>query len=173
MSDNTNENVGEDTKPWVANKVIPVMREAIVTVQMILFKTLQDSLRERYSDHPISFATYLAGAVINNLFGSQAADNNVSNFAVANRASVEQELRRLATHCAPLLPLLTDALRMQTLCDNQEGIHSIPSLLMAKALGILQEERPLPLPSTFMLQVRSLASQHGLVTSSVPESSLK
>jgi len=52
---------------------------------------------------------------------------------------------------------------MKTSCANQEGVHSIPSLLMAKALGILQEERPLPLPSTFMLQVRTLAASHGLI----------
>ena len=64
-----------------------------------------------------------------------------------------------------LYEVITDALRMKTICDNQEGIHSIGSLLMAKALGILQEERDLPMPSTFMLQVRTLASAHGLVES--------
>ena len=39
-----------------------------------------------------------------------------------------------------LRPILTDALRMQTLCDNQEGIHSMPSLLMARAGGVRSEE---------------------------------
>jgi hypothetical protein len=101
--------------------------------------------------------------VINNLFGTQPLDATVVAFATNNRELVERELRELAMRVPTLLPLLTDALRMKTICDNQEGIHSIPSLLMAKALGILQEDRQLPLPSTFMLQVRTLAAQHGLI----------
>jgi hypothetical protein len=76
---------------------------------------------------------------------------------------VERELYGLKDTVQDLIPILTDALRMKTICDNQEGIHSIGSLLMAKTLGILQEGRDLPLPSTFMLQVRTLASAYGIV----------
>ena len=147
----------------VDNKVIPVMREAIMTVQMILFKALRQDIHDRYVDCAEPHHNRLAGAVINNLFGTQPQDAAVIAFAANNRELVERELRELAMQVPTLLPLLTDALRMKTICDNQEGIHSIPSLLMAKALGILQEDRPLPLPSTFMLQVRTLAVQHGLI----------
>ncbi|MDY0390605.1 hypothetical protein [Desulfobulbus oligotrophicus] len=150
-------------KPLIENKLIPVMREAITTVQMLLFKELRQDIHNRYADVPEPHHTRLAGAVINNLFGTQPADREVAAFAAANRELVELELRELAARIAPLLPLITDTLRMKIICDNQEGIHSIPSLLMARALGILQESRPLPLPSTFMLQVRTLAVQHGLV----------
>lgn len=150
-------------KPLVDNTVIPVMREAIVTVQMLLFKTLRQELLDRSKTLSAIHCTHLAGAVINNLFGTQASDAAILAFAAAHRELVEQELRELATRFPGLLPLLTDALRMQTICDNQEGVHSIASLLMAKALGILQENRPLPLPSTFMLQVRTLAAQNGLI----------
>lgn len=150
-------------KPLVDNKVIPVMREAIMTVQMVLFKELRQSLHDRYVDAPESHHARLAGAVINNLFGTQPLDEAVAAFAAANRELVERELHELVGQVPSLLPLLTDALRMKTICDNQEGIHSIPSLLMAKALGLLQENRPLPMPSTFMLQVRTLAAQHGLI----------
>lgn len=149
--------------PLVDNKVIPVMREAIITVQMILFKMLRQDVHDRYVDCAEPHHTQLAGAVINNLFGTQPVDAAVVAFAANNRELVERELRELSMRVPALLPLLTDALRMKTICDNQEGIHSIPSLLMAKALGILQENRPLPLPSTFMLQVRTLAAQHGLI----------
>lgn len=150
-------------KPLVDNKVIPVMREAIMTVQMIVFKTLRQDIHDRYVDRTEPHHTHLAGAVINNLFGTQPLDEAVMAFATSNRELVERELRELAMRVPALLPLLTDTLRMKTICDNQEGIHSIPSLLMAKALGILQEDRPLPLPSTFMLQVRALAAQYGLI----------
>ena len=152
----------------VDNKVIPVMREAVAVMQMLLFKNLRQSIHDRHIDRTASEHTRLAGAVINNLFGTLPEDAAVAAFGAANRDLVEQELRDLASTCAPLMPLLTDALRMKTICDNQEGIHSIPSLLMAKALGILQEDRALPLPSTFMLQVRRLAAGHGLIEPMAP-----
>ena len=148
---------------FVDSKLIPVMREAVITVQMILFKVLKASVHDRYVDQVEPYHTHLAGAVINNLFGTQPVDAAVAVFAASNRHLVEQELRELSSCCGYLLPVLTDALRMKTICDNQEGIHSIPSLLMAKALGILEEDRPLPLPSTFMIQVRALAAESGLV----------
>ena len=147
----------------VDSKLIPVMREAVITVQMILFKVLKGCVHDRYVDQVEPYHTYLAGAVIHNLFGTQPLDAAVAVFASNNRSLVERELRELSSCCGYLLPVLTDALRMKTICDNQEGIHSIPSLLMAKALGLLQEERQLPLPSTFMMQVRHLAAGHGLV----------
>ena len=46
---------------------------------------------------------------------------------------LEQELRELKERINDLIPLVTDALRMQTICDNHEGVHSIPCLLMARA----------------------------------------
>ena len=147
------------------NRVSPVMREAVAMVQMVLFKVLRQDLHDRYVDRVEPFFSHLSGAVINNLFGEQPLDQAVEWFAASNRELVERELRELAEHCPDLRPVLTDALRMKTICDNQEGIHSIPSLLMAKALGILQEERALPMPSTFMLQVRTLAAVHGLIES--------
>lgn len=152
-----------DNRPVVDNKVIPVMREAVTTVQMVLYKVLRQSVHDRYVDRPDIYHTQLAGAVINNLFGTRPLDEAVSAFATGNRELVERELRDLKDSVADLIPVITDALRMKTICDNQEGIHSIPSLLMAKALGLLQEERDLPMPSTFMLQVRALASVHGLI----------
>nr|WP_320012945.1 hypothetical protein [uncultured Desulfobulbus sp.] len=155
----------QNDAPMVDNKVIPVMREAVTTVQMILFKVLREKVHDRYVDQNEAYHTQLAGAVINNLFGTQAMDEGIREFATANRELVERELHELKETVQHLVPIITDALRMKTICDNQEGIHSIGSLLIAKALGILQEERELPLPSTFMLQVRTLATSHGLVES--------
>lgn len=139
------------------------MREAIVMVQMVLFKHLHQDIVSRQAELADADQRKLAGAVVNNLFGTEPEDPAVSAFARENREEVEAQLRSLDQRFPTLCPFLTDALRMKTICDNQEGIHSIPSLLMAKALGILQEERPLPMPSTFMLSVRNLASANGLV----------
>lgn len=145
------------------SRMIPVMREAVVMMQMILFRHLKVTFSGRYQSWDEQERIRLAGAVVNNLFGTRAEDQEIAVFAGKHRDIVEDELKALADYATDLLPFLTDALRMQTICDNQEGIHSLGSLLIAKTLGILQEERPLPMPSNFMIAVRTLAEQHGLV----------
>jgi hypothetical protein len=150
-------------EPPFDSKLIPIMREAVLTVQMVMYRVLKESMAKRYADWPAEEQGRLAGAVVNNLFGTEALDPGVTEFARQHRELVEEELRGLNDHCPDLVPFLTDALRMQTICDNQEGIHSIGSLLMARELGLLREERELPLPSTFMLSVRNLATAHGII----------
>lgn len=147
------------------SKLIPVMREAVLTVQMVLYRVLKENMSTRFADWSEGQQGRLAGAVVNNLFGTEPLDPGVSEFARVHRELVEDELRSLAGYCGDLIPFITDALRMQTICDNQEGVHSLGSLLMARSLGLLKEDRVLPLPSTFMLSVRNLASVHGLVES--------
>ncbi|HHD57025.1 MAG TPA: hypothetical protein ENK89_05035 [Desulfobulbaceae bacterium] len=145
------------------SKLIPVMREAVLTVQMVLYRTLKENMATRYADWPPEKQGRLAGAVVNNLFGTEALDPGVTEFAREHRELVEDELHGLHGNCENLVPFLTDALRMQAICDNQEGIHSLGCLLMARELGILREDRALPLPSTFMLSVRNLAAAHGII----------
>ena len=156
-------NVVKDAAPEFDPKIAPVMREAIVMVQMILYRRLREDVQTRYQDWSDQDKTWLAGAVVNNLFGTEAADPEVNAFARKQRELIEQELRELKERVSDLIPHLTDSLRMQTICDNHEGIHSLPCLLIAKELGILDEERVLPLPSTFMIGVRKLGAEYGLV----------
>lgn len=144
-------------------KIVPVMREAIVMVQMILYRRLKEDVQKRYQDWSDKEKQWLAGAVINNLFGTEAADPEVNVFAREHRELIEQELRELKERSADLIPHITDALRMQTICDNHEGVHSIPCLLLAKELGLFDQDRVLPMPSTFMIAVRKLGAEYGLV----------
>lgn len=144
-------------------KIVPVMREAIVMVQMVLYRRLKEDVQKRYQDWSDKEKQWLAGAVINNLFGTEAADPEVNVFAREHRELIEQELRELKERLADLIPHITDALRMQTICDNHEGVHSIPCLLLAKELGLLDQDRVLPMPSTFMIAVRKLGAEYGLV----------
>lgn len=144
-------------------KVVPVMREAVATVQLVLFGQLKEKLAGRYPDWSPEDYRRLIGCVVNDLFGTPAGDKESLAFARHHFAEVEKELRMVAENVPDLLPFLTDALRMQTLCDHEEGINSLPTLLRARAVGVLQEERILPMPSTFMLSVRQLGSMHGLV----------
>lgn len=153
----------ESLEPPFDSKLIPVMREAVLTVQMVLYRSLKENMAGRYADWPQEKQGRLAGAVVNSLYGTEAVDPEIAVFARNHRELVEEELRCLADHCSDLTPFLTDSLRMKAICDNQEGIHSLGSLLMAKALGIFREDRDLPLPSTFMLSVRNLAAVHGII----------
>lgn len=147
----------------VDNRVVPVMREAVALVQLVLFTVLKNEYATRYIQWSPEDVRRLAGCVVSDLFATPAADGESAGFARENRDLVEGELRGLASTVPDLLPLLTDALRMQVMCDHEEGLNSLPTLLRARALGILQEERPLPLPSTFMLAVRSLGVERGLL----------
>lgn len=146
----------------VENRVLPLMREAVLLVRMVLHRELLQSLAKRRPELPVEERVQLCGALINNLFGTKPEDERIVRFAREHRHVVEEELRGLAGRTGKFKPMLTDALRMHVICDEQEGINSTASLLMAKALGLLDEERSLPLPSTFMLSVRTLAVAEGL-----------
>jgi hypothetical protein len=50
---------------------------------------------------------------------------------------------------------LTDALRIQYLCDSHEGVNSESVLEKAKNLNIILTDRKVPLPGAFMSLVRS------------------
>ena len=145
------------------NRVIPVMREGVATVQMILFGELKKTLVANYTDWAADEYKRLVGCIVNDIFGTPSQDDESRQFARTHLDTVEGELKNLAQNVPDLLPQLTDALRMQTLCDHEEGINSIPTLLRARALKILQEDRPIPMPSTFMIAVRQLGAKYGML----------
>jgi len=62
---------------------------------------------------------------------------------------------------------ITDALRVQTLCDKQEGIEDPGVLQTAESLGMLVKDRNIPLPSAFMTLVRGLGEQYQLIIAPV------
>ncbi|MBT8350089.1 MAG: hypothetical protein KJO26_02475, partial [Deltaproteobacteria bacterium] len=61
----------------------------------------------------------------------------------------------IATHFDHLHIPLTDALRIQYLCDCHEGVNSEGVLEKAKNLNIILTDREVPLPGAFMSLVRS------------------
>jgi hypothetical protein len=152
------------------SKLIPVLREAVIMVQMVLFRHLKAHISQQHQSLSPQERSWLTGAVISSLYGHEPADSSGSDFVRQHRELIETELRRLHQHAQDLLPHLTDSLRMQALCDQCEGRSSIACLLLAKELGLLDEERPVPLPSAFMLAVRSLAAGHGLTAVMRPAS---
>ena len=154
---------GQGMDEQLDSRVIPVMREAVATVQLALFGELKEKLSGKYGDWPPQEYQCLVGCIVNDVFGTPAQDTDSLHFARQHLELVEKELREIAANIPALLPHLTDALRMQTLCDHEEEINSLPTLLRARAVGLLLEERNIPMPSTFMIAVRKLGAEYGLL----------
>lgn len=157
-----------ETGEKLDNRVIPVMREAIAAVQLVLFRELKTRLAGKYASWTPDEYLRLVGCIVNDIFGTPSREKDTARFARLHMDTVEEEMRALAGTVPGLLPCLTDALRMQTFCDYEEGINSLPTLLRARALGYLQVERTMPMPSTFMLAVRRLGVEHGLLETLQP-----
>ena len=153
------------------SKLLPIMREGIDIIKMIFFKKLKDHLSQKYAGNPAIETGKLTGTIVNELFGTPNTEEPFASFAEQNRDIVTLELDAIACDLEEMRIPLTDALRMQALCDHQEGGDSTPTLTRATELGILLDERDLPLPHHFMHLVRKLGSAHGLIIPPHPEES--
>jgi hypothetical protein len=150
------------------SRLIPVLREGICVVQMILFKELRSLLTRKHPDRDSLAIAMLSGAITNELFGTLNLEEKFQDFRKQNRAEIEQGLLNLSQELPALTAPLTDALRMQALCDHQEA--KVPhdtarTLTQAAEIGLLIAERELPLPSTFMAMARNLGDAHHLIIS--------
>jgi hypothetical protein len=144
------------------SELIHVLREGIAVVQMVIFKELRTSFATKYPERELKDRAMLVGAIINRLFGMENPEEKFQKFNKDNRAAIEQELIGLPQNFPKLLHRITDALRIQVLCDSQEGEDSTAVLEQAKEFGILIQDREIPLPSTFITLIRQLGEEHGL-----------
>ncbi|MGB3211886.1 MAG: hypothetical protein WBB19_14375 [Desulforhopalus sp.] len=145
------------------SQLILSLREGVSIVQMVLYKEVRSNLIKKRPGLEKTKLVMLAGAVTNEVFGTQNPEEKFIRFRKENWGEIEQELLNIKEDLAPLHAILTDALRIQTLCDHQEGSDSSTILLRAKDLDFLIEEREIPLPSSFMTAVRELGKQHKLL----------
>ena len=154
--------------PDKKSQLIAVLREGVSVIQMILFKETRAAIAGKYREMDTGFHSMMAGAITNELFGTPNMEERFVRFREENRGALEQELLAFASDLPKLLAPLTDALRVQTLCDSQEGNDNTDLLSRASELGILQGERDVPLPTTFMTMVRELGKRHSLIIPPVP-----
>ncbi|MCP3890641.1 MAG: hypothetical protein GY702_17490 [Desulfobulbaceae bacterium] len=157
MTTDTTENSGKNSK------LLPALREGVGLVQMILFKELRQNLQEKNPGAEKTDLSMLAGAITNEVFGTQNPEKKFANFREQHWGKIEQELLSLKENYNFLCRHITDALRIQTLCDNQEGGDSSQTLVNAKNFGYLIEDRDVPLPSIFMTLIRELGKEHNLI----------
>ena len=149
------------------SELISVLREGIAVVQMVIFKELRASFTTKYPEREVTERAMLVGAIINKLFGMENPEEKFQKFNQKNRAAIEQELIGFPKNFPKLLNRITDALRIQVLCDSQEGEDSTAVLEQAREFGILIQDREVPLPSTFMTLIRQLGEEHGLTVAPV------
>lgn len=145
------------------SKLVPVLREAVTVIKAVFFKRLKANLMREYPRQNSVYLNRLSGAVVNELFGTPNTDPVFTEFSTENHGRILAELNTLASALSDLQGPLTDALRVQFLCDNLEGIDSGPALIRAEGLGILLVDREVPLPKTFMNLVRRVGVAHSLL----------
>lgn len=149
------------------SRLVGALREGVALIQMVFFKEIKGLLDKKYPDEETTTHLMLAGAITNELFGTPNPEPQFTAYRREHRTQIEEELAELAESLPHLRTYLTDALRIQTLCDSHEGIEDPGVLQAAEALGILVKERNLPLPSAFMTLVRGLGEQYELIVAPV------
>ncbi len=149
----------------IDRKLIPSLREGIDVVRMIFFKQLKGYLWEKFPENGDVYAGMLAGAMMNDLFGTPNPQEKFRIFAEENSSRIRQELENVPQTFKDLCILLTDALRMHFLCNHQEGIAGTGEEFLEKArdYGILLESREVPLPKGFMELVYRVGKANGLI----------
>lgn len=157
--------MGEDLNPdgKVPEKLIASLREGIAVVQMIFFKELKNVVLAAHGDKQPEFISMLCGAVTNEVFGTQNTEQRFVDFRTTNKGILEQQLLSLKEDMPHMRKPLTDALRIQVLCDSHEQNDTSQVLIDADKIGVLVQDRELPMPSTFMTVIRTLGEQHGLI----------
>lgn len=155
----------EDQTMQYESQLIPILREGVDIIKMILFKNLRDLLSRKYPDRDPRTIGKLSGVVINDLFGTPNPDPAFVEFERENKGLIEAIIGTLATELELMRIPLTDGLRVQFLCDHQEGIDSTPILQRAKEANLLLVEREVPLPAKFMSLVRKLGGAYDLIVS--------
>ena len=146
------------------NRLIPILREGIDVVKMVFFRKLKAYLAAKYPERNAQWVSQLCGALINELFGQRNTEEPFGTFLKSHAAVIDLELKSIPGQFPEMLIPLTDALRVQTMCDYQEGMDTSAVLERARELGILLVDRELPLPAPFMNLVRRLGSAFGLLT---------
>ena len=146
------------------SKLIPVLREGVAVIKMIFFKELKSHLAEKYSEKEETFVTRLAGAMINEVFGTPQKEEPFLSFVEKNRPCIEGEIPLIGKVFPDLKIPLTDALRVQFLCDSLEGIDSEAVLSRARDWGILLVDRDIPFPKNFINLSRKLGVHYQILS---------
>jgi hypothetical protein len=142
-------------------QLVPTLREGIDVIKMVLYQELKSLLLLRHGDP--AYVNKLTSAVVNDLFGIIHPGTAIEIFSQANQDAVEKVFQMISTQLDHLKIPLTDALRIQFLCDSHESLDSTAVLEKAEKRKLLLVERDVPLPGAFMNTVRSFGRSYGIL----------
>ncbi len=142
-------------------QLVPALREGIDVIKMVLYRELKSLLLLNHRD-PV-YVNKLTGAVVNELFGVAHPGTATEIFSRANQDAIEKAFPMISAKLDHLKIPLTDALRIQFLCDNHEGMDSTAVLKKAEKRKLLIVERDVPLPGAFMNIARSFGRSYGVL----------
>jgi len=145
------------------SKLIPVLRDGVDVIQMVFYKRLKEYLGPKYESKGAAYINQICGAVVNELFGVENMAAPYSDFLKNNKMEIQTEIDLIASQLEDMRIPLTDALRIQFLCDSLEGVDSELMLKRAEGCGILIVERQIPLPKNFMSLVRKLGEKFNIL----------
>jgi len=152
-----------------AGRLLPILQEGIEVSKMVLYRKLQAFIAPRLPEKPPVFAGQLAGAIINDLFVPPTdLPEAAATFMTANRELLDRERQAFTSAQPEMRIVLTDTLRMQTICDLTAGLPDPGTLQRAEGAGVLLSDREIPLPHTFIDMARRLGKAHGLLTPPAP-----
>jgi len=154
----------ERATPEQDSRLLPILQEGVEIVKMVLYRQLQGFITERMMELEAAGQRQLAGAIINDLFAAPDELPEVTAAVIqAHREAIDRERTAFFTAHPEQKMVLTDGLRVQTLCDLSAGRPEPGLLQRAEAAGLLLTDRELPLPHTFIDLVRRLGKAHGLI----------
>ncbi|MEA1971055.1 MAG: hypothetical protein U9N37_05480 [Thermodesulfobacteriota bacterium] len=145
------------------SKLLPILRQGVAIIKMVFFRRLKNHISEQNPDRETSSINTLTGAVVNDIFGTPNTAEPFTSFVRENKNLIQETLKKVPLELVDMMVPLTDALRIQVLCDRQEGIDSLSILVRANELKLLLVPREIPLPANFMRLVRELGNKHDLL----------
>lgn len=152
-----------------ASRLLPILQEGIEITKMVLYRKLRDFVAPRLPEQSAAFHGLLAGAVVNDLFGPPPdLPETAAAFMSNNGELIAQERQAFASELPEMKIIITDALRIETICELLAGLPDPGLLQRAESAGILLSEREMPLPNTFIDMARRLGKAHGLLTPPAP-----
>jgi len=147
-------------------QLVPTLREGIDVIKMVLFKELKSLLLKAGRDS--TDVNHHTGAAVNMLFNTTHSQATGQGFTQVDRDAVEKLFQMIPEELEHLRIPLTDALRIQFLCDSHENIDSTAVLERAEKQGLLIVEREAPMPGAFMSIVRSFGRAYGILDPQPP-----
>lgn len=161
--------MGKAVPETAASRLLPILLEGIEVNKMVLYRKLRTFIASRHPEQPPAFPRQMAGAIINDLFASPTdLPEPVAAFMIAHREVIDFERQAFTSEAPEMKIVLTDTLRMQTVCDLMAGLPEPGLLQRAESAGILLTEREIPLPHSFIDMARRLGKTNGLLTPPAP-----